>query len=220
MTPSSQGPQDLNELYSWCENHGLSFSPKQRDQIRNYLETLEVWLPKVALFGAGEGPLMVSKHLPDAFFVATLCPERGHTADLGSGGGLPGIPMAIAKPELTVDLIESKSKKISFLSEAAKTIPNARPRNTRIEALGSNMDSAYDLVVARALAPLKRLLPMSRPLLDDGGTLLAMKASSFQEELAEVTPADVGFKLTDARPYDLPSGDTRVVLSFEAIPQL
>lgn len=185
----------------------------QLERLANYLKLLNLWAKKLALVSAGEMPLLVRKHLADCLYAASRCPLRGRAADLGSGAGLPGIPIAILRPELTVDLIESRAKKISFLTEASHGLANARPLNRRIEELAGE---DYSLAIARALAPLPRLLPLARPLLKSGGALIAMKSERYEKELDEADPAGNRFDIESVDAYRLPTEEQRVLLKFRA----
>lgn len=203
---------DLGKLSPWCRAHGLEITPEQLDKLDNYLKLLKIWAARVSLIGISEVPVLATKHLPDCLFAAAHCPQSGRAADLGSGAGLPGIPLAIVRPGLEVDLVESRAKKISFLTEATRDVPNATVRPQRIEKL----HRTYDVVVARALAPLDRLLPLARPTLLRGGQFLAMKSSSFARELTGIEPRSTGFSLTESVAYELPSGEHRTLLKFVA----
>jgi len=203
---------DLHDLRTWCREHGLEIAPEQLLKLANYVELLNLWASRVSLLGVSEVPRLGDKHLPDCLFAAAHCPQSGRAADLGSGAGLPGIPLAVVRPELHVDLVESRAKKISFLTEAARDLPNARPLQARIETL----PGTYDVAIARALAPLARLLPLARPTLQPGGQFLAMKSGSFARELADIEPESAGFSLTDTVDYQLPSGEQRALLKFVA----
>jgi 16S rRNA (guanine527-N7)-methyltransferase len=207
----TDAPAQLLELAVWAGQHGLTIAEKERDQLANYLKLLEIWSTKLALIAVGDEPLVVRKHLADCLYAASACPTTGRAADLGSGAGLPGIPVAIARPDLHVDLVESRSKKVSFLMQATQDLANARPLGRRAETLEP---ASYDIVLARALAPLDRLLPVSARLLRPGGVVLAMKSPSFERELTRIDPKCVGLVLADILPYDLPSGESRVLLRF------
>ncbi len=202
---------ELAALRRWAADVGLEISDHQADQISNYLELMEFWSRRIALVSASDMPVLATKHLADSLYAASQCPCEGRLADLGSGAGLPGVPIAIVRPRLQVDLIESRAKKISFLAQATQGLSNTRPVNRRIESLG---DSDYDFAIARALAPADRLLQMARPILREGGTLLAMKASTYAQELGTADPEGSGFSLEDLHEYTLPHGEERVILRF------
>ncbi len=204
---------DLHRLRSWVGEHGLEITDSHLREFSKYLELLEIWSKKVALVGSAELPLLATKHLADCLFAAAHCPDRGNAADLGSGAGMPGIPIAIVRPELRVDLIESRAKKISFLVQATQKLANARSINRRIESLAGR---DYDLATARALASLDQLLPLARPVLRRGARLLAMKSATYQQELDKADLATADFILEATHHYTLPTGEKRSLLIFEA----
>ncbi|HYM86242.1 MAG TPA: 16S rRNA (guanine(527)-N(7))-methyltransferase RsmG, partial [Pseudoxanthomonas sp.] len=136
---------------------------------------------------------MVTRHLLDSLamhaFVGTPGAAGGTLADLGTGPGLPGIPLAIAKPGLRVTLVESNGKKARFLREAVRTLglSNARVAEARAEAVDvhvHNSGAAYDAITARALDTLAGIIKVGGHLLKPGGRLLAMKGIRPEEEIA------------------------------------
>jgi 16S rRNA (guanine527-N7)-methyltransferase len=113
--------------------------------------------------------------------------------DVGSGGGLPGVPLAIARPDIKVTLLEATGKKADFLRRcvAELPLPNARVVNDRAENAGQDKThrQAYDVVVCRAIGPMREILEYTLPLLRVGGMLLAMKGPKAEQELAEAADA-------------------------------
>ncbi len=211
MSPATD---EIQGLRPWAAKNGLDLTPEQIEKIAKYQELLKLWNRKLSLVGAADVPLLARKHIADCLAVAAHCPTSGRIADLGSGGGMPGIVIAIVRAELTVDLVESREKKVSFLAQASQDLPNATPVNRRIETLAGE---EYDLLVARALAPLERLLPLARPALKAGGWLLAMKSSAFVDELRAQDTSAGRFSLEKTSKYELPTGETRVLLHYRAL---
>lgn len=200
-------------MQAWSAKRGLEVPDAALSELDNYTKLLRFWSQRQALIGAGEAPLVVRKHVADALAAAARCPSTGRAADLGSGAGLPGIPIAIARPQLEVSLIESRQKKASFLTVAAQRIPNARVVSGRIEDVAAGQ---YDVAVARALASLDRLLPLARPVLRPGGLLLAMKSRAYAAELASASPSSAGFAFEKVTEYQLLTGESRALLEFRA----
>lgn len=131
-----------------------------------------------------------TRHLPECLAFATLLPRGpARLLDLGSGGGLPGMVIALARPDLTVHLVEATGKKAAFLEATAGLLGVEVVVHTdRAEslALGTHRAS-FDLVTARAVASLDRLIPWAMPLLKAGGSLFAIKGERWREELDQAT---------------------------------
>lgn len=153
-----------------------------------YLALLLRWNRAYNLTAVRDPREMVSRHLLDSLAmhraVAPLAARHGALADLGTGPGLPGIPLAIALPGLQVALVESNGKKSRFLREAVRHLGlgNARVVQARIEA--HDAPGAFDAITARALAGLDRIVALGGHLLAPGGRLLAMKGAVPHEEIA------------------------------------
>jgi 16S rRNA (guanine527-N7)-methyltransferase len=142
----------------------------------------------------------VDVHVADALVALDLPAVRaaGRIADLGSGGGFPGLVLAIALPEARVALVESAARKCAFLSSAASTlgVDNVDVVNARAEAWPEGLES-HDLVTARALAPLPVLVEYAAPLLADGGALVAWKGRPDPAEEADGRAAAATLGMSD-----------------------
>jgi len=145
---------------------------------------------------------MVTRHLLDSLAMVPHV-ESGTLADLGTGPGLPGIPLAIARPQLQVTLVESNGKKARFLREAVRQLGlgNARVAESRAEALDE--PAAYDNLTARAMDTLAGIVAVGGHLLRPGGHLLAMKGVYPHEEIAAL-PAD--WHVLEVRPLPVRRG--------------
>jgi 16S rRNA (guanine527-N7)-methyltransferase len=138
------------------------------------------------LLGPREVPRLWERHLINCALVTDLLPEATRIVDVGSGAGLPGIAMAIRRPDLRIDLVESLQRRVDFLTETVTLLgvsENVRVVRGRaedravIDAVGS-----AQWVTARAVAPLDRLAKWCLPLLAPGGTLLAIKGATAADE--------------------------------------
>ncbi|HEX7802134.1 MAG TPA: 16S rRNA (guanine(527)-N(7))-methyltransferase RsmG [Pseudoxanthomonas sp.] len=148
-----------------------------------YLALLDRWNRTYNLTAIRDPREMVTRHLLDSLAMHSFVGDET-LADLGTGPGLPGIPLAIAKPQLQVTLVESNGKKARFLREAVRTLglTNARVAESRAEALDE--PAAYDALTARALDVLAGIIEVGGHLLKPGGKLLAMKGVRPDEEIA------------------------------------
>jgi 16S rRNA (guanine527-N7)-methyltransferase len=139
---------------------------------------------------------VIDDHLADSLVALELAEVRsaGHVADLGSGAGVPGLPLAIALPQASFALLESASRKCAFLERAIASceIPNARAVHARAETWPEGL-GAFDLVIARALAPLAVVAEYAAPLLAVGGTLVAWRGR--RDPTAEQTAARAATQL-------------------------
>jgi len=146
-------------------------------------------------------------------------------ADVGSGGGLPGIPLAICMPETTFTLIEATGKKANFLREviAALNITNAIVVQERAETLGQDhheFREKFDAVIARAVGPMRVLLELTVPLVRVGGVVLAVKGQKAEAELAEAKPALHKLHSSHVQTIPTPTGRIVVVEKQRTTPRL
>jgi 16S rRNA (guanine527-N7)-methyltransferase len=141
------------------------------------------------LIGPREVPRLWERHLLNCAVLTDLVPEGASVCDIGSGAGLPGLVLAIRRPELHVTLVEPLLRRTTFLEEAVALLelPHVEVVRARAEALHGSRQ--FDVVTSRAVAPLERLLGWSMPLVRPGGFMLAMKGSSAAEELAGASDA-------------------------------
>ena len=187
---------------------GLGLDPSHAPPLLAYLALLVHWNGAFNLTAIRDPREMVTKHLLDSLamhrFVDPLVASGGALADLGTGAGLPGIPLAIVKPGLRVTLVESAGKKARFMRQAIRELglADARVAESRIEAL--NEPGAYAAITARALATLPLMLELGGHLLADDGVLLAMKGVVPDDELAQL-PA--GWTLDATHPLQVPGLD-------------
>jgi 16S rRNA (guanine527-N7)-methyltransferase len=138
------------------------------------------------LIGPREAPRIWDRHLLNCAAVAELIPDGATVADVGSGAGLPGMVLAVARPDLTVTLIEPLARRTAFLFEAVTALGLDRTivvRGRAEECVGKL--PLVDVVTARAVAPLDRLVGWCLPLTTIGGRLLALKGASVATELIE-----------------------------------
>jgi len=152
--------------------------------LQAYLALLDRWNRAYNLTAIRDPREMVGKHVLDSLAMQPYVRDLDTLADLGTGAGFPGIPLALALPDLRVTLVESNGKKARFLREAVRTLQldNARVAESRIEALDE--PAAYDAITARALATLPLILQLGGHLLRPGGQLLAMKGARPDDEIA------------------------------------
>lgn len=131
-----------------------------------------------------------SRHIPESRAFGATLPAGAEVLDLGTGGGFPGMVVAITRPDLRVTLLDATQKKIAFLEEFAEEAGvSVRTLNGRAEELYVEHGGSFDIVTARAVAPLERLVGWSLPFLRPGGQLHAIKGERWPTELKEALPA-------------------------------
>ena len=184
-----------------------------------YAELLATAGIERGLIGPREAPRLWERHLLNCAAVSDLLPAGARVVDVGSGAGLPGLVLAIRRPDLRVDLVESLQRRTDFLAIAIGALAlGGQVRVARgraedpavVEAVG-----AAEWVTARAVAPLDRLSRWCLPLLVPGGTLLAIKGASAQSEVATHADAIRRAGGRDVRIVELPapgSGEAGAVI--------
>jgi 16S rRNA (guanine527-N7)-methyltransferase len=140
------------------------------------------------LIGPREAPRLWGRHLVNCALMGAALPQGSRVADIGSGAGLPGLVLAIARPDVTMTLVEPLLRRTTFLEEAvgALGLTNVSVRRDRADALHGA--ESFDVVTARAVAPLERLLGWCMPLVSPTGELVAMKGASVEEEVVAAAP--------------------------------
>ena len=169
-----------------------------------YLALLARWNATYNLTAIRDPREMLVKHLLDSLAMHAHLDGIESLADLGTGPGLPGIPLAIARPGLQVTLVESNGKKARFLREAVRKLglANVDVAESRIEAY--RPDTTFDAITARALATLPLILELGGHLLKPEGRLLAMKGVVPEDEIAAL-PA--GWRVAAVHPLRVPGLD-------------
>jgi 16S rRNA (guanine527-N7)-methyltransferase len=154
--------------------------------VRRYAELLAGAGTERGLLGPREVPRLWDRHLLNCGVLAVMIPTDATICDVGSGAGLPGIVLAIARPDLRVTLLEPLMRRAAFLSEVAEALDLANI--TVVRARAEDHRGAYDVVTARAVAPLSRLARVALGLCRPGGSVLAMKGERAGTELEEARP--------------------------------
>lgn len=150
--------------------------------IYSYVDILASAGIERGLLGPREADRLWERHVLNSVSLSGLIPEGATVVDVGSGAGLPGIPLAILRPDLDVTLIEPLLRRSTFLSEVVDELELA-PQVTVVRVRAEDHRERYDVVTSRALAPLDRLVTWSEPLRANEGQILALKGASVQEEV-------------------------------------
>ncbi len=162
----------------------LSLFGNSASTVRLYAELLDAEGERRGLLGPQESERLWSRHIINSAALLGYLPRRGTVMDVGSGAGLPGIVIAAARPDLNVQLVEPMERRCEWLSEVSEELglDNVEILRARAESLGKQWRS--DVVTARAVAALPKLLRMTSKLIAPGGRLLALKGRRAYEEVA------------------------------------
>lgn len=159
------------------------FAPGRLTLLERYAGLLATEGVTRGLIGPREVPRLWDRHLLNCGLLAPLIPDGVTVADLGSGAGLPGVVLAIARPDLTVTLVEPMARRVGFLAEVRAELELSNVEVIRARAEQWSRAERFDVVTTRALAALPKLLAWCLPLVAEHGELLAMKGSSAQDEI-------------------------------------
>jgi len=179
--------QQTEMLRNGIDEMGLSITDEQQQKMLDYLGLLEKWNRAYNLTAVRDPLQMVTRHLLDSLTVVPYI-KGSRILDVGTGPGLPGIPLAILFPETQFVLLDSSSKKTRFMTQAigALGIGNVAVHNGRVEAylIGAGPDALFDQIASRAFAEISLMVTFTRHLLSPEGEWLAMKGQYPTAELA------------------------------------
>ena len=166
---------------------GLVLERDTQQRLLDYIALIDKWNRVHNLTAIREPEKMVSHHLLDSLAVAPHLHAR-RLLDVGSGAGLPGIPLALANPDMQVTLLDSSNKKVAFMNQAVMElkIKNAEVCGERVESWKSQ--EGFDVVISRAFSDMSEFVHMTRHLLAPGGMFAAMKGMHPYEEIDKLPP--------------------------------
>jgi 16S rRNA (guanine527-N7)-methyltransferase len=181
---------DASILYQEFTRLNISLSPEKERQLLTYMNLLQEWNQNINLTAIADYKGIIFRHMLDSLTICSVLDlEKVKTLiDIGSGAGLPGLMLKIAFPHLETSLIESRKKKANFIAEAIKAcqLKNTISLPVRSESIRGQKQA--DIVCARAVAKLSKLLPWAVPLLKPAGRFVAYKQNEVTQELAEAKP--------------------------------
>lgn len=173
------------KLESGLDRLGLEAPPGAIDRLLAYMGLLKEWSGTYNLVAPREREFLLTRHLLDSLSIARWL-QPGSLLDVGTGAGLPGLPLAIIKPDMQVTLIDSAGKKIRFIRHVGRSLglENIHPLQQRVEDLEGGR--TYANITSRAFATLKTFVEAVRPCADQATRLLAMKGVYPHAELEEL----------------------------------
>jgi 16S rRNA (guanine527-N7)-methyltransferase len=173
------------KLESGIDRLGLDAPPGAVNKLMTYMELLKEWSGTYNLVAPRERDFLLARHLLDSLSIACWL-QPGSLLDVGTGAGLPGLPLAIIKPEMEATLVDSAGKKIRFIRHVVRTLKlsNVHALNQRVEDLAGK--GAYANITSRAFASLNDFVEAVRPCADENTRLLAMKGARPTKELKDL----------------------------------
>jgi 16S rRNA (guanine527-N7)-methyltransferase len=167
------------------------YFPGQEGAIRAYAAFLTTAGIERGLIGPREGERIWERHIFNCLPITQLLPQGASLFDIGSGAGLPGIVIALARPDLKVTLIEPLERRVEFLNEAVAAIAAGGVEIEVIRGRAQDVKKSADFVTARAVAPMEKLKKISWHMVKTGGSLLAMKGESAATEMVGIKGAEL-----------------------------
>ena len=173
------------KLESGVDRLELEAPPGAVNKLMTYMELLKEWSGTYNLVAPRERDFLLARHLLDSLSIARWL-QPGSLLDVGTGAGLPGLPLAIIKPDMEATLVDSAGKKIRFIRHVVRTLKlsNVHALNQRVEDLAGK--GAYANITSRAFASLHDFVEAVRPCADENTRLLAMKGARPTKELKDL----------------------------------
>ena len=183
MTPLNEANPERIKLESGLARLELDVSPKAIDDLLSFMDMLKEWSGTYNLVAPGERNFLLARHVLDSLSIARWL-QPGSLLDVGTGAGLPGLPLAIVKPDMETTLLDSAGKKIRFLRHVGRTLKlaNIHPLHQRVEEL----DQTFANITSRAFASMAGFVKAVRPCADESTRLFAMKAAYPHQELEDL----------------------------------
>lgn len=182
---------------------GLELMPEQQRKLCDYLALLQKWNRAYNLTAVRDPAELVPRHLLDSLAVLPFL-QGARVLDVGTGAGLPGIPLAVAYPDRTFTLLDSNGKKTRFVQQAKIELDLTNVTVVQARAEAYQPKQLYPMIVTRAFAALPQIWEWVAHLLEPGGLLLAMKGAVPEVEVAELTAQGVSVEI---RPLAVPGID-------------
>lgn len=202
------------ELTAGLKQQSLELQDHQIDSLLDYLELMNHWNRSINLTAISDPLEQVRRHLLDSFSVYPYITDTP-VLDVGTGAGLPGIPLAIAQPQVQWHLLDSSTKRISFLRRVITklNLKNVQLINSRVE--DHHSDQPYPLIICRAFASLKEITHNAQHLMAADGSFLAMKGQYPEQEIADMSDE---FTVTECYPLTVPGlSEDRHLLQIKQI---
>lgn len=205
-------------LGGFVKEIGVEISDLMLSDLERFAVELRKWNGKINLTAITSDEDIAIKHLVDSIIVSRWMCNTNRLLDIGSGAGVPAIPLKILLPKTQVMSVDAVGKKISFQRHIARLLElqGFDAVHTRVESLHRTHAGYFDVIISRAFSRLDTLVSLAAPLLSTGGKIIAMKGPSAEEEISGEKKClkDSGLYVIDVQPYVLPlnKGERRLVI--------
>ena len=186
----------------------LDMPEEQIKSFELFAMELKKWNRKINLTAITDDNEIAVKHIIDSLCLTRLITGTGKVLDVGSGAGIPAIPLKIARPDMDIVTVDAVGKKIHFQRHMARLLRlnKFEALHARIENLGDGYAKHFDVITSRAFTDLEQFVRLTSPFLSDNGSLLAMKGPSANAELEEarISLLSLKFQISSIDRYNLP----------------
>lgn len=210
-------------LREGAEQFSLTLSEEAVSQFATFIEEIQRWSKIADLLSQTDSETLIRKHILDSLSLLPWIPSGSRVLDLGSGAGFPGLPLAIANPEINLTLIEARRKRANFLKESIRKLGlrNIKAYEGRVEDLSQENDlqAAFDVATTRSTWNISLFLNLASPFLRLNGVAMAMKGPKLQEELVEIRDKikKIDFLHVDTKSYTLAGNEKRNLALFTKV---
>lgn len=198
-----------NALERGLKEAGIDLPETAVDQLTTYAEELGKWNRKINLTAITRDEEVAAKHLVDSLVLARFLGQCSRLLDIGSGAGLPAVPLKVARPEVEVVSVDAVGKKINFQRHIGRLLglTGFTALHSRVEELKDH-DNSFDVITSRAFSDLSLFVRLGVPLLSAEGRIIAMKGPADPEALGreDALLREAGFEIREVFPYQLPFG--------------
>ena len=207
----------IDILNKFLKDNNITLNSTQIEKLFQFEEKVIETNEKFNLTNITTEPDFTIKHIIDSLVGIPHIPEGAKLLDIGTGAGFPSMPIAISRPDLKIEAIDSTEKKIGFVNQSAKELGVSNIKAISIRAEEMPKDNKYDCVVARAVAALPILLELAMPIINVGGLFIAYKAT--EDELKDSANAlkVLNSKVEKTVSLTLPNGDNRCLIIIKKL---
>ena len=202
------------------EQTNITLSERQIAQLDTYCDYLLAENQKYNLTAITQPSEVWEKHFADSILGAVAIPQDANLCDVGSGAGFPSLPLKIARPDISVTLVDSLQKRVEFTKCLCEKIGvNANFFHQRAEDFARENSEIFDVATARAVAPLPILLEYLAQVVKPGGLIVAYKTDLSELDTAKHAMQELGLEYRVMHNFVLPSGGKRAIIVFEKVRQ-